>query len=78
MGSKLAFPTRRDSATFWDNGTEDPSLSQDKGTTGQAKKLAKIRDGARDKMRQSKKGRSKIGIGCFKTEKDVLKRERMF
>ena len=34
----LGFPTRRDSATFRDNGTEVPSLSRDKGT-------AKIRDG---------------------------------
>ena len=28
----------RDSATFWDNGTEVSSLSRDKGTTGQAQK----------------------------------------
>ena len=33
---KLAFPTGRDSATFRDKGTEIPSLSRDKGTTGQA------------------------------------------
>ena len=32
---------RRDSTTFWDNGTEVSSLSQDKGTTGQAQNLAK-------------------------------------
>ena len=38
---KLAFPTGRDSETFRDNGTEIPSLSRDKGTTGQAKILAK-------------------------------------
>ena len=36
----IGFPTRRDSATFWDKGTEVPSLSQDKGTMGQAKNLA--------------------------------------
>ena len=48
---KLGFPTGRDSATFWDKGTEVSSLSWDKGTTGQAKNLtkgwvgtAKIRD----------------------------------
>ena len=41
----VGFPTGRDSATFRDNGTEVPSLSQDKGTTGQAKNLAKGRDG---------------------------------
>ena len=35
----------QDSATFRDNRTEDPSLSRDKGTTGQAKNLAKGRDG---------------------------------
>ena len=40
----LMFPTRRDSATFRDEGTEVPSLSQDKGTTGQAQNLAKGRD----------------------------------
>ena len=34
----------RDSANFWDNGTEVPSLSRDKGTTGQAQNLAKGRD----------------------------------
>ena len=41
---KLAFPTGRDSETFRDNGTDIPSLSLDKGTTGQAKNLAKGRD----------------------------------
>ena len=50
---EIWFPTRQDSATFWDIGTDIPSLSQDKGTTGQAKKscqgtgwagTAKIRD----------------------------------
>ena len=71
--SKLGFPTGRESATFQDNGTEVPSLSRDKGTTGQAKNLAKgrdgpgragtakIRDGTRDKTGQSKKGHSKMG-----------------
>ena len=48
----------RDSATFWDKGTEVPSLSRDKGTMGQAQNLAtgqdrsgqpvKIRNGMRD------------------------------
>ena len=33
-------PTRRDSATFRDIGTEVPSLSREKGTTGQAQNLA--------------------------------------
>ena len=42
---KLGFPTGRDSATFRDKGTEISSLSQDKGTTGQAQNLAKGRDG---------------------------------
>jgi hypothetical protein len=31
---QLGFPTGRDSATFWDKGTEAPSLSRDKGTMG--------------------------------------------
>ena len=44
-GFELGFPTGRDSATFWDNGTEVSSLSLDKGTTGQAKNRTKGRDG---------------------------------
>ena len=36
---------RRDSATFDDRMTEVPSLSRDKGTTGQAKNLVKGLDG---------------------------------
>ena len=36
----LGFPTGQHSATFWDKGTEVPSLSRDKGTTGQAQNLA--------------------------------------
>ena len=45
---------RRDSATFRDKGTEVPSLSWDKGTTGQAKNLAKSWDGP---------GKPKLGTG---------------
>ena len=45
LDSKLGFPTGRDSATFWDKGTEVSSLSRDKGTMGQAKNLTKGRDG---------------------------------
>ena len=41
----LAFPTGRDSPTFWDKGTEVSSLSRDKGTTGHAQNLAMGRDG---------------------------------
>ena len=36
----LWFPAGRDSATFWDKGTEVSSLSRDKGTTGGAQNLA--------------------------------------
>ena len=43
--SILGFSTGRDSATFRDKGTEVPSLSRDKGTTGQAQNLATGRDG---------------------------------
>ena len=76
------------------NGTGQWNFSgqRDKGTTGQAKNLAKGRDGSgqsksgtaknryrrRDKPGQSRKGRSKTEKGCSKTEKDVLKQERMF
>ena len=41
----IVFPTGRDSATFPDKGTEVPSLSRDKGTTGQAQNLAKGQEG---------------------------------
>ena len=45
FGFIVAFPTGRDGATFRDKGTEIPSLSRDKGTTGQAQNLATGRDG---------------------------------
>ena len=68
--SERGFPTGRDSATFRDNGTENPSLSRDKGTTGQAKNLAKGWDGP---------GQQKSGTGSRTkqdgAEKDVLKQE---
>ena len=67
------------------NGNEIPSLSRDKGTTGQAKNLAKGRDGSG----QPKSGTGRAGTaknrdgtrdktgksrkGCSKTEKGVLK-----
>ena len=41
---RLAFPMGRDSETFRDNGTEIPSLSRVKGTTGQAENLAMGQD----------------------------------
>ena len=68
--TKLAFPTGRDSETFRDNGTEVPSLSRDKGTTGQAKNLAKGRDGPG----QPKSGTGR-GTKRDRAEKDVLKQE---
>ena len=58
---KLAFPMGRDSATFWDYGTGVPSLSQDKGTTGQAKNLAKGR--ARRVKIQDRTGRDSQNPG---------------
>ena len=57
---KLAFPAGRDSETFLDNGTEVPSLSWDKGTTGQAKNHAKGWDGS---------GQPKSGTGRAGTAK---------
>ena len=63
---KVGFPTGRDSATFRDKGTEVPSLSRDKGTTGQAKNLAKGRDGTgRDSQNSGRDGRGqpKSGTG---------------
>ena len=41
---RVGFPTGRDSATFWDRGTEVPSLSWDKETTAQVQNLAMGRD----------------------------------
>ena len=49
--SELGFPTGRDGATLRDKGTEIPSLSQDKGTTGQAQNLAKGRDRPRQPVK---------------------------
>ena len=39
---------------------------------------AKIRDGTRDIMGHSRKGRFKTAKRCSKTERDVLKQESMF
>ena len=86
--SELAFPTGRDSETFRDNGTEVPSLSRDKGTTRQAKNLAKGRDGlGRPKSGTRRAGRAKnrdgtrgkmgqIRKGRFETEKGCSKTEK--
>ena len=69
--------TGRDSATFWDNGTEVPSFSRDKGTTRQAKNLAK----GRDETGQPKFGTGRAGTAIIwdgtrdKAEKDVLKQD---
>jgi hypothetical protein len=54
----VGFPTGRDSATFRDSGTGKTFLSRDKGTTGQAQKFAKGRDGPR----QPKFGTGRTGI----------------
>ena len=51
----VGFPTGWDSATFWDKGTEVPSLSREKGRTGQAQNLATGRDG-RDSLSKSLTG----------------------
>ena len=68
----------RDSATFREKGTEVPSLSWDKGTTGQAKNLAKGRDS--QNSGQDGPGQPKSGTGCRaqwdRAEKDVLKQEK--
>ena len=58
--NELRFPTGKDRATIWDNGTEVPSLSRDKGTTGQAKNLAKGWD---------RPGQPKFGTGRAGTAK---------
>ena len=57
---RLAFPTGWDIETFQDKETEVPSLSRDKGTTGQAQNLAKGQDGP---------GQPKFGTGRAGTAK---------
>ena len=60
----------------WDKLTILPrdGPGQLKSGMGRAR-TAKIRDGTRDKIGQSRKGCSKTGNGCSKTGKDVLKQE---
>ena len=74
----IQFPTGRNSATFRDKEKEVPSLSRDKGTTGQAKNLAKGRD--TQNSGQDRPGQPKSGTGRGKkrdtAEKDVLKQEK--
>ena len=66
---QLGFPTGQDSATF-----------RDKGTTGQAKNLAKGRDGPIQSksgtVRGTKRDRAEKDI--LKQENDVLKQKMMF
>ena len=84
---RIEFPKGRDSATFRDNGTEVPSLSRDKGTTRQAKNLAKGRDGPgqpksgtghRTKQDRAEKDIPKQENDVLKQENDVQKQEICF
>ena len=60
----VGFPRGQDSATFWDKGTKVPSSSRYKGTTGQAKNLAKGRDGpGQPKPGTGRAGTAKIRDG---------------
>ena len=63
-----------------DNGTEVPSLSRDKETTGQAQNLAKGRDGPGQPKFGTGQQKSGTGRGTKRerAEKDVLKQEMMF
>ena len=47
---------------LWDRGTEIPSLSRDKGTTGQAQNLAKGQNGQTAKIRDGT-GRDSQNLG---------------
>ena len=51
--SNNEFPTKRDSPTFRNKGTEVPSLSWDKGTTEQAQNLAKGQDGPENPVKNT-------------------------
>jgi hypothetical protein len=77
---EVAFATGRDSPTFRDKGTEVPSLSRDKGTTGQAQNLATGRDGIFDKLSRPVPGRpGTITFFCtFKAEKVFRSKIRLF
>ena len=63
-GSGVGFSTGQDSATFREKGTEVPSLSWDKGTTGQPKS-GMGRGTIRDKEEKD----------VLSQENDVLKQE---
>ena len=78
--SLLGFPTGRDSVTFRDKGTEVPSLSRDKGTTGQAKNLAKGQDGPGQPKSGTGRGtkRDRVEKDVLKQENDVLKQKTLF
>ena len=78
-------PTVCDSPTFCDKGTEVPSLSWDKGTTGQAQNLAKRRDGMGQPVKIRNGTWGKILAVCpilshwkkrDRAEKDILKQEK--
>ena len=77
------FSTGRDSATFWDKGTEVHSLGTGRAGTACQQGMGRYEiltacPVPRDKMGQSRKGHSITGKGRSKTEKEVLKQERMF
>jgi hypothetical protein len=71
----------QDSATFRDKGTEVPSLSRDKRTTGQAQNLATGRDGLGQPIKILDGTRDGTGqslffpmISCSRTTFPVLER----
>ena len=71
----LGFLTGCNRATFWDKGT----ACQNPGRrTGRYEISTAVLSVPRDKTGQSRKGHSKTGTGSSKTEKDVLKQERIF
>ena len=80
MEFEVGFPTGRDSANFRDKGTEVPSLFRDKGTTGQAKNLAKGQDGPGQQKSGPGHGtkRDRAEKDVLKQENDVLKQKTLF
>ena len=79
---KVVFPTRWDSATFWDKGTEVPSLSRDKGTTEQAENLAMGWDGPGQPKsgtgRDSQNPGRDVGQNGTEQKRKFYNRKRMF
>ena len=85
LGMVQTFPMGRDSVTFWDKGTEVPSLSGDKilprdgkGWGSLSKSKIRCGTGRYQMLTACQKGRSKTGKDGLKQENNILKQEICF